>query len=85
MNRGKDENKAKRRGIHSSASTEQISSRQKVLESFEETRMTPDERKAIIERGAERIMNEWDYLLNKETALLISEALWEAWENEVKN
>lgn len=47
--------------------------------------MTAEERSAIIERGAERIMRDFDYLLNKDTALLISEALWELWENKLKN
>ncbi len=47
--------------------------------------MTAEDRKAIIERGAKRIREDWPEFSNWEIALLISEALWEEFEKEAAN
>ena len=47
--------------------------------------MTTEERSAIIERGAKRILEDWPELMNREIAMLISERLWELWEKKLKN
>jgi len=47
--------------------------------------MTLDERKAIIERGVKRILDDWPELANCEIAQLIAEGLFEEWQQEMKN